>query len=321
MSGGGQTTQVQSSEPWPGQIPWLHHVYNTAGALPQQQVYPGHLTAGVNPEMAQGWSAQANLARNPLATQAATGEAQRTLGGTYLYNNPGADPLYEVWSGQGQYQTGYNNLANIASGAMGAGSQQFQDALQSAWNRARPNVQSTFAGAGRFGGGLARAAEAREFGDIFSGMLNQDLNRRLAASSQMGGYEQSILNRRLEAAKGIQDAYQDERMNQMRALGLAPGVQGMGYTDAQQLLAAGYGQNQYQQDAINREMARWQQAQQAPYQRLAAVSGAIHGTGSPGSTVSVTGPSERGMRPAQIGLGALTGLGGLLTGFGSLGLF
>lgn len=281
MSGGGSrhTTTTQSSEPWEGQKWWLQHVYNTAGGLPLQQVYPGQLTADMNPEMQQGWMAQAALGRNNPLTNVGSAHAVHTLQNKYMGGE------------------GVDKLRSIASGAMGAGSQQFQDALQAAWNRARPNVQSTFAGAGRFGGGLARAAEAREFGDIFSGMLNQDLNRQL------------------QAAQGIQGAYQDERMNQMRALGLAPNVQGMGYTDAQQLLASGYGQNQFHQDAINREVARWNQLQLSPYNHLAAMSSAIQG-GFPGGTQTINEPYYGPSRGQTIGTLAGIGLGAMVPGVG-----
>jgi hypothetical protein len=104
-------------------------------------------------------------------------------------------------------------------------------------------VQGQFESGGRYGSGLAQEAETSALADAFAGMYGQ------------------------------------ERSNQMAAMGMNSPA----YADPAMLGQAGVQQDAYQQALLSDQLNRWNFAQQAPYDRLAAQNAVIQ-TGYPGSS-------------------------------------
>ena len=97
------------------------------------------------------------LARSGRGTSPAVDEFNRTVGGNYLYGNPG-----------------------------------FNAAYQAAANQIIPQVQSQFARAGRSGSGLAQTAMAERLGDVFASLYGQERQRQVGAlpmAQQMFGLQ------------------------------------------------------------------------------------------------------------------------------------
>lgn len=279
--GGGNTTTVQKSDPWSVQQPYLHTMYNQAIALPQQQYYPGQTVARLNDVNINGLTQQYGYAQNNWNTGAAEDQLAKSLGGQYL-------------GGGTEY------LKPFASGEYTYGGEGFNAALEAARNKILPQINSRFEQSGRFGSGLSRQAEASAVGDAFAGLYNQGLDRQLAASGALA------------------DQYQAERMNQMRALGLAPSVANMRAQDYATMTAVGDRHQAEQQKQMDAAKAAWMFQQQAPYDRLTTASGIIQG-GFPGSTQTTTAPYS-GPSTAQslLSLGGM-GLGAALGGpFGAV---
>lgn len=207
--GGGGTTNTVS-QPWAGQQPYLTKGFQQA----EQNVlnrplsyFPNSTVVSFAPETQMALGAQANraLQGSPLnfAAQQQLGD---TLGGQYFTNSPG-----------------------------------FQNAVQATMDAVRPSIDSTFAGAGRYGSGL----HAQQLGKGF--------------------------------AQGLAPLYESERNRQIQAAGMAPGVANQDYFDIAQLGNVGQ-QRQGQaglelQDSIN----RFNFAQGEPTNRLAQYMNLIQG--------------------------------------------
>jgi len=111
--------------------------------------------------------------------------------------------------------------------------------------------------------------------------------------------------------------YNTERNNQMNAMGMASGMQDLGYNDATKLIGAGDIQRSYQQDLLNQGYGDWQAAQNQEYANLDVLNKALAGSvGNAGQTFTT------GANPYQTNNFA-NYLGGGLAGAGlaqSLGL-
>jgi len=128
------------------------------------------------------------------------------------------------------------------------GGQGFNAALDAAHNKIAPMVQGQFEAGGRYGSGLAQEAETSALANAFAGQYGQ------------------------------------ERANQMHAMGMASPA----YADAAMLNQAGGQQDAYQQSLLSDQLNRWNFAQQAPYDRLAAQNSVLQ-AGYPGqSSISET---------------------------------
>lgn len=113
--------------------------------------------------------------------------------------------------------------------------------------------------------------------------------------------------------------YANERMNQQRALALAPQTANMGYTDLAQLSQAGAAQEQQGQKSINDQISRYNYEQNLPYLNLQNYGKLVSGDyGGTATSTQQTPYFNSGLGSA--GKMGLAGLGGLGAGKG-LGLF
>lgn len=194
---------------------------------------------------------------------------------TGLYRSAQALPQQEYYPGQTvpdqapETQQALSQQAQMANqGAVGNeynktlqgnylyGNPGFNAALQAAHSQIAPMVQGQFEAGGRYGGGLAQEAETSALANAFAGMYGQ------------------------------------ERQNQMAAM-MNPSV---GYSDISALGNVGAMREGYQQQQLSDQLNRWNFAQQAPYNQLAAQSAVIQG-GFPGGTqtqTNISGPPEFG---------------------------
>lgn len=130
----------------------------------------------------------------------------------------------------------------------------FNAALKAAGDTITPMVQGQFEAGGRYGGGLAQEAETSALANAFASQYGQ------------------------------------ERQNQLAAMSMGSPA----YRDAAQLGQVGTAQDAYQQGALDDQTARWNFAQQAPYDQLQAQSGVIQ-AGYPGSQSAQQGYGPPGL--------------------------
>ena len=101
------------------------------------------------------------------------------------------------------YNQAFQQYGDTLSGKYLAGGQGFDQALEAAQNRIIPSVTSAFNASGRMGGNAGQSELARQIGDSFSGL------------------------------------YDNERQRQMGALGMAPNMQNLAFDPANRMLMTG----------------------------------------------------------------------------------
>jgi hypothetical protein len=243
---GGSTTTVQKTEPWQEQKPYLIDVFKQAQALnnqPGPYYYPGATVAPFSPET--------DLALNAQSARGLSGSPITAAGGQHLYNTLA-----------GQYLPGNPYLG----GAMDAASQgvvrNYQYAVQ-------PGLDSSFAGAGRYGSGLHLAAQQN---------AQQVLAEQLANITSGMAYQ----------------GYGDERRNMLQAASLAPNLAAQDYLDIGQLASAGAARERQYQNLTDAEIARFNFGQQLPYNKLAQYQNLIQGNYGGTATTTESGASLSG---------------------------
>jgi hypothetical protein len=244
MAGGGgeqpsTTTSVQKSDPWSGQQPYLTKGFEKAGDYlnqPAQTYYPGQTVVPFSPETNLAMQMQTARAINGSPIQgAANNQLTSTLNGDYLY-----------------------------------GGQGFNAAMQAATNKILPQVNSTFAAAGRGNGGLASVAQTQAIADAFANQYGQ------------------------------------ERENQQRAMLFAPQVANMDYQDISQLANVGAQKESLQQEQTQDAMNRYNFNQGAPLSQLQNYMNLIQGNYGGSSTSTSSQPMYRNQGSGMLG-GAMAG--------------
>jgi hypothetical protein len=125
------------------------------------------------------------------------------------------------------------------------------------------------------------------------GGLMQDVRNQVnsqfgtAGRTGSGAHAGSMTRQMMDSAGRL---YQQERTNQLNATQLAPTLAGQDYIDAQALLGVGAQREGLGQQYINDQLARWNYAQQQPWQNLQNYSGLVTGMGGMGGTTSQTAP-------------------------------
>jgi hypothetical protein len=126
------------------------------------------------------------------------------------------------------------------------------------------------------------------YGGLMQDVRNQVNSQFGTAGRTASGAHQGLMTRNMMDAGGR--LYQQERTNQLNATQLAPTLAGQDYIDAQALLGVGAQREGLGQQYINDQLARWNYAQQQPWQNLQNYSGLVNGMGSMGGTTSQTAP-------------------------------
>lgn len=196
MAGGsGKPTQVTNTDPWKGQQPYLTKGFQGAeqGVLNQPGVVP------FSPETQYGLYGTANraLQGSPLLGQGQN-MISSTLAGDYMSGGPGMDAF-----------------ANAA------------------WSAVRPNVDSVFAGGGRYGSTAHGEALGRGFGNAMGPYFDSERSRQMQSAFGAPGMAEADymdFNKLLgvgAAREGQAQQYQDEAYNRLaRYMGLVSGNYG-----------------------------------------------------------------------------------------------
>lgn len=318
----------------------------TTEALAQQEA----LARQASPVLQQAQQAfQGALTGTSAATpmyQSIYGQAQQPMAGANVYQQA-------AQGGYGNLAT--SQLQNIASGGFLQGSPYQQAAMQAATRPLEqqfsqsvlPNIASLYSKAGRYGSGamqnaLTGATESygRALGDVTANMANQqymterqlqqsalgqlagvsqqDIANRLAGAAGLGGLQQAQLGTQLQAAGGLAQTQASDLARQLQASAAAPSIYAQQYIPSQQLAQVGAAREAIAAQPLQEQMARFNFAQQLPYQQLSGYLSSVYGSpmGSYG-TQSQTMPSNPLINTAAgAGLGYLGGqaLGSYLTG-------
>jgi hypothetical protein len=151
------------------------------------------------------------------------------------------------------------NVSGMLAGDYLGGNPFFQGAFQpaataaqTAFNKSIGDISSAASKAGRYGSGA--------MGDL--------------QSQAAGTFAQKLAD---TAGKLSYENYAQERQNQMRALGMAPGLAEADYGDINKLLGAGQLGEGYQTSALQADMARYNFEQNAPQQNLATFLSSVYG--------------------------------------------
>ncbi|RWO22817.1 tail fiber domain-containing protein [Mesorhizobium sp.] len=210
-------------------------------------------------------------------------------------NTAGTRPLFQ---GIGAAATGPSfaeqNLSGIASGA---DNPYFERALEGQLGKTASQVQSQFAGAGRYGSGANTGALTSELGNIRSGALsnqwNQNIQNQLAATGQMDSARQAGLGLGLNATNAM--AGQDQQQFQNALTGAGATLQAGGLLDSQS------------QKQLSDQVNSWYESDNADWNRLGLLQSAAAGAaGNYGTQTSRSSSSNP--------MGALGAVGSMFGG-------
>lgn len=193
--GGGTNTQVEKADPWGPQQPYLKGGFQGAqeGILNQ----PGATVVPFSPETQYGLSQQGNraLQGSPLLGQA-NDQISSTLRGDYMSGGPG-----------------FNAFAD------------------SAWSAVRPQVDSQFESAGRYGSNLHAESLGRGFGRAMAPLYDAERGRQMAGAFgapglAMADYQDPQMLQAVGAAReGKAQQYADETTQRLQNyMGLVGGA-------------------------------------------------------------------------------------------------
>jgi len=178
------------------------------------------------------------------------------------------------------------NVSNMLAGDYLGGNPFFQGAFQpaataaqTAFNKSIGDISSAASQAGRYGSGAMGTLQNQAAGTFA---------QKLADTAGKLSYEN----------------YAQERQNQMRALGMAPGLAEADYGDINKLLGAGQLGEGYQTAALNADMARYNFEQNAPQKNLTNYLNMVYGFPA-GRTSTQTTPYYTNPLATTLGTGLL----------------
>ena len=178
------------------------------------------------------------------------------------------------------------NVSGMLAGDYLGGNPFFQGAFQpaataaqTAFNKSIGDISSAASQAGRYGSGAMGTLQNQAAGTFA---------QKLADTAGKLSYEN----------------YAQERQNQMRALGMAPGLAEADYGDINKLLGAGQLGEGYQNAALQADMARYNFEQNAPQKNLTNYLNMVYGFPA-GKTMTQTTPYYTNPTATALGTGLL----------------
>ena len=178
------------------------------------------------------------------------------------------------------------NVSGMLAGDYLGGNPFFQGAFQPAASAAQTAFQKSI------GDISSAASKAGRYGSGAMGDLQ---------SQAAGTFAQKLAD---TAGKLSYENYAQERQNQMRALGMAPGLAEADYGDINKLLGAGQLGEGYQTAALNADMARYNFEQNAPQKNLTNYLNMVYGFPA-GRTTSTNTPYYTNPTATALGTGLL----------------
>jgi hypothetical protein len=178
------------------------------------------------------------------------------------------------------------NVSGMLAGDYLGGNPFFQGAFQPAATAAQTAFQKSI------GDISSAASKAGRYGSGAMGDLQ---------SQAAGTFAQKLAD---TAGKLSYENYAQERQNQMRALGMAPGLAEADYGDINKLLGAGQLGEGYQNAALQADMARYNFEQNAPQKNLTNYLNMVYGFPA-GRTSTQTTPYYTNPLATTLGTGLL----------------
>jgi hypothetical protein len=178
------------------------------------------------------------------------------------------------------------NVSGMLAGDYLGGNPFFQGAFQPAATAAQTAFQKSI------GDISSAASKAGRYGSGAMGDLQ---------SQAAGTFAQKLSD---TAGKLSYENYAQERQNQMRALGMAPGLAEADYGDINKLLGAGQLGEGYQTSALQADMARYNFEQNAPQRNLTNYLNMVYGFPA-GKTTSTNTPYYTNPTATALGTGLL----------------
>lgn len=273
--GGGSTTTVQKADPWSGQQPYLKDIFSEAqdlynsGAM-APDYYSGNTVAPQSQWTQDALQMQADRAMNGSASiSTAQGAMDNITSGNALASNTGLNALNQMTTAVNPYM---NSLYEDAAGQAGA------------------QIDSGFAGAGRYGSGAHENAKADAMADLSAQMYSHAYDQQMQAAQQAGQLYNTGIGQQVVAGNTAQQ------------------LANQAYTDAAALSEAGGVKDDYAQQLINADIDRYNYTSQQPLTALSNYNALIQG--SYGGTNTTTGQQNYGgSRLGNVAGGALSGAG------------
>jgi len=338
----GNTTTTQTTNPWPGQQPFLSDFFQQAQNLYDggplsfnpanaPQYYPGQTVAQFTPQQTLALNTATNLAQNDPTGNAATAASGAYLSGAMTGANPENAMLSPYTSGAMVGSNPENALLSpfLNGSLMSAGNPYFQQSADATLANVVPGLEAQFnQGNSLNNPGVAYAVSqgaADALAPYAFSNYQQGLSNALAAAQQVGQNYNTGQGNQLAAIGQVGQNYNNDYANQIKALGLAPQTQALAFNDINQLYNAGAESQAQNQANLNAAIDQWNYQQQLPMQMLANYGNSVQG--GYGSTSTVTQPYFQNQTANLLG-GALGGgaLGGMLggplgigQGYGALG--
>jgi hypothetical protein len=298
------TTQTQTRDPWAASQPYLQQAMGSAAGMWQGNQgytpYQGPTVAPIQPAMQAGLDMVQNVAQGQQGTYVPQlfglmNQAANIAGAQGI--TPGIQSaLGTVGQAGQQYQDIYNQ--NV-----GTQNPYLQDAI----NRQINQVNSAMSGAGRYGSGDYEAGIAQAIAPT----LAQDyMARQQLAQQATGGLGQTGASAADIYGRGLSQAGQYAQM--------IPGLAQAQYLPAQMQMGAGDWLQNYQQQALQGQIAEYNAVEAYPWQQLQRANAIFGGTGALGGTqITAATPQQAPALQRLLG-GALVG-GGLGSAFGPVG--
>jgi hypothetical protein len=252
--GGGGGTQVQKTEPWDQQKPYLidifqqsQNMYNSGALAPDY--YAGNTVAPQSQWTQNALQMQADRAMNGSASiDTALAGMDNITSGNALANNAGLNALNQMTTAVNPYMTAL-----------------YEDAA----GQANAQIDSGFSGAGRYGSGAHENAKADAMADLSAQMYSHAYDQQLQAAQQAGSLYNTGIGQQVVAGNTAQQ------------------LANQAYTDAAALSEAGGVKDDYQQQLINADIDRYNYESQQPLTALSNYNQLIQG--SYGGTSTTTG--------------------------------
>lgn len=258
--GGGSSSQTTRSELDPTVRPFVkrglqeaEQLYEAAG--PAYYPYQTYVSPSTQTQQALQAAQTRALRGSPLVPQ-----AQQTISGLQKQVNPALSGMQTTASGAYLGSNPYFNAA--LAGAGQAATRQYLDAI--AQGRSGASL------AGRYGSGAATELESR---------AQQNLANALTQRAGELAYQQYGMERGLqESALGSLGSLSEQQAGrQMAAAQAAPGLAAADYQDIQQLMNVGQTAEDYQRQALEADIGRFEYAQNLPYTKLQSFLSAAYG--------------------------------------------
>jgi hypothetical protein len=142
-------------------------------------------------------------------------------------------------------------------------------------------------------------------------MRNMDVLQARSGSFGNSGVYQNTAQELGDVSARIRGTdYANERQRMVSSIGLAPTIANQDYTDAQQLLAAGQGFRGFEQQNLDDQYRRFQEAQNYPQQQLATLGRGLGLNYGSSSTVPGQNPWGQAIGTGLAAYGAYNGGGG-----------